>query len=91
MEWRAGAFWICTGFKNSTLIVNPEEAEIVRIIFDQFTRTEAGADSICKYLNQHGYYKEAAPGSGGQLLFQKHDLKILDNPVSCREDCLREK
>ena len=44
--------------KNSTLIVNPEEAEIVRIIFDQFTRTEAGADSICKYLNQHGYTKK---------------------------------
>ena len=67
--------------KNSTLIVNPEEAEIVRIIFDQFTRTEAGADSICKYLNQHGYTKKRLRDQEVSYFSRSTILKILDNPV----------
>ncbi len=41
--------------KNSTLIVNPKEAEIVKIIFNKFVNEGLGTDSICDYLNQHGY------------------------------------
>ena len=67
--------------KNSTLIMNSEEAEIVRIIFDQFTRTEAGADSICKYLNQHGYTKKRLRDQEVSYFSRSTILKILDNPV----------
>ena len=59
-KWNGGQapFGYLLDSKNSTLIVNPEEAEIVRIIFDKFVRTDMGADSISNYLNQHGYSKK---------------------------------
>ena len=44
--------------KNSTLIVDPKEAEIVRIIFHKFVYEGLGADSICDFLNQYGYSKK---------------------------------
>lgn len=52
-KWNGGqapfGYWLDS--KNSTLIVNPEEAKIVRIIFDKFIYTDMGADSISNYLN----------------------------------------
>lgn len=48
--------------KNSTLVVNEEEAEIVRIIYDKFVHTDMGADFICNYLNQRGYTKKKVRG-----------------------------
>ena len=59
-KWNGGQapFGYTLDTKNSTLIVNPEEAEMVRLIFDKFVHTDMGADTICDYLNQHGYTKK---------------------------------
>ena len=43
-------------------MVNEEEAEIVRIIYDKFVHTDMGADAICNYLNQRGYTKKRYEG-----------------------------
>ena len=67
--------------KNSTLVVVPEEAEIVRIIYDKFAHTDMGADSICNYLNQHGYSKKRVREHEVSHFARGFIRNILDNPV----------
>ncbi|MCD8365607.1 MAG: recombinase family protein, partial [Clostridiales bacterium] len=43
--------------KNSTLVIEPDEAEIVKIIYDKFAHTDMGFVGISDYLNKHGYTK----------------------------------
>ena len=82
-KWNGGqapfGYWLDS--KNSTLIVNPEEAEIVRIIFDKFVHTDMGADSISNYLNQHGYSKKKHRDQEVSHFSRSTIIKILDNPV----------
>ena len=66
---------------NSTLMVNEEEAEIVRIIYDKFVHTDMGADAICNYLNQRGYTKKKVRGHELNYFARGLIMKILDNPV----------
>lgn len=82
-KWNGGQapFGYLLDSKNSTLIVNPEEAEIVRIIFDKFVRTDMGADSISNYLNQHGYSKKKLRDQEVSHFSRSTIIKILDNPV----------
>jgi len=67
--------------KNSSLVVNPEEAEIVRIIFEKFAYTDMGAESICNYLNQRGYTKKKVKRQEVSYFVRTSVLRILDNPV----------
>lgn len=82
-KWNGGQapFGYLLDSKNSTLIVNPEEAEIVRIIFDKFLHTDMGADSISNYLNQHGYSKKKLRDQEVSHFSRSTIIKILDNPV----------
>ena len=82
-KWNGGQapFGYLLDSKNSTLIVNPEEAEIVRIIFDKFVHTDMGADSISNYLNQHGYSKKKLRDQEVSHFSRSTIIKILDNPV----------
>lgn len=66
--------------KNSTLTVNPKEAEIVRIIFHKFVYEGLGVDSICDYLNQHGYSKKVEKNELNYFA-RSFIMKILDNSV----------
>ena len=67
--------------ENSTLIVVPEEAEIVRIIFDKFVHSDMGADSIANYLNQHGYSNKRVREHKVSHFARGLIRGILDNPV----------
>ena len=82
-KWNGGQapFGYVLDSKNSMLVVNPEEAEIVRIIFDKFVHTDMGADAICNYLNQRGYTKKKVRGHELNYFARGLILKILDNPV----------
>ena len=82
-KWNGGQapFGYLLDSQNSTLIVNPEEAEIVRLIFEKFVHTDMGADSISKYLNQHGYSKKKLREQEVSHFTRSTILKILDNPV----------
>lgn len=61
--------------------VYPEEAEIVKIIFNKFINEGIGADSICDYLNQHGYTKKKVKKNELNYFARSFIMKILDNPV----------
>ena len=82
-KWNGGQapFGYDLDSKNSTLVVNEEEAEIVRIIYDKFVHTDMGADAICNYLNQRGYTKKKIRGHELNYFARGLIMKILDNPV----------
>ena len=82
-KWNGGQapFGYTLDSKNSTLIVNPEEAEIVKIIFTKFAHEGLGADRICDYLNQHGYTKKKVKKKELNYFARSFIMKILDNPV----------
>ena len=82
-KWNGGqaSFGYDLDSKNSTLVVNEEEAEIVRIIYDKFVHTDMGADAICNYLNQRGYTKKKVRGHELNYFARGLIMKILDNPV----------
>ena len=67
--------------KNSSLVVNPEEAEIVKIIFEKFAYTDMGADAICNYLNQRGYTKKKVRGHELNYFARGLIMRMLDNPI----------
>ncbi|MCM1267093.1 MAG: recombinase family protein [Bacteroidales bacterium] len=82
-KWNGGQapFGYTLDTKNSTLIVNPEEAELVRLIFDKFVHTDMGADTICGYLNQHGYTKKRVRDQEVSHFTRSFLMRVLDNPV----------
>lgn len=82
-KWNGGQapFGYTLDSRNSTLIVNSEEAEIVKIIFNKFVNESIGADSICDYLNQHGYTKKKVKKNELNYFARSFIMKILDNPV----------
>ena len=82
-KWNGGQapFGYDLDSRNSTLVVNEEEAEIVRIIYDKFVHTDMGADAICNYLNRRGYTKKKVRGHELNYFARGLIMKILDNPV----------
>ncbi len=80
------------GEKNDKyLVIDEDEAEVVKIIYDKYVHTEMGAIGIAKYLNEHGYRKKVEmsgdrDGKGSVPLtkdnFDAHFVKlVLDNPI----------
>lgn len=46
--------------KDDTLLIDEQEAEIVRTIFDKFVNTNMGYTGIAKYLNLQGIKRRHA-------------------------------
>ena len=82
-KWNGGQapFGYTLDSKKGMLLVNPKEAEIVKIIFNKFVNEGLGADSISNYLNQHGYVKTKYRSHELNYFTRSLVRKILDNPV----------
>ncbi len=82
-KWNGGLapFGYSIDSKKDTLVVEPDEAEIVKIIYKKYVNEDMGIDAICNYLNQHGYEKRK--GREFELNYFTRGLivNILDNPV----------
>lgn len=63
------------------LVVDPEEAEIVKVIYDKFVNSGMGADAICNFLNDHGYVKNRSRDFELSYFTRGLIMKVLDNPV----------
>ena len=63
------------------LEVDPEEAEVVRIIFGLYTGTGKGITYIADHLNRMGYLKKATRQNELNYYTKSFVTKILDNPV----------
>ena len=65
------------------LQINEEEAKAISIIFEQYVKTDIGANGVAKYLETHGIHKIQRQ-NGKNPLFDAHLVRlILKNPVYC--------
>lgn len=69
--------------ERGTLVIEPEEAEMVRLIFDRYLNSGEGCQRIARWMNDHGYRRKPREGENGKYeLFATHIVRqILDNPV----------
>ena len=82
-KWNGG--FAPYGYKlvNGELVINEEEAEAIRVIFDQYVNTNMGANGIAKYLENHGIHKIIRQNGKTPLFDASLIRKILKNPVYC--------
>lgn len=82
-KWNGG--FAPYGYKlvNGELMINEEEAEAIRIIFEQYVSTDMGANGITKYLEDHGIHKIIRQNGKTPLFDASLIRKILKNPVYC--------
>ena len=80
-KWNGG--FAPYGYKltDGQLIVEENEAEAVRVIFDKYANTDMGSNGISKYLEQQGIKKKARQNGKNTLFSAKLIKDILDNPV----------
>ena len=65
------------------LEVNEEEAEAIRLIFDQYVNSDMGANGLAKYLENHGIHKIQRQNGKNSIFSATHIRKIIKNPVYC--------
>lgn len=63
------------------LVVVPEEAEIVRLIFDKYANTDYGPAGIAEMLNNMGYKKVAKRKHEVDYFTRAFILRVIKNPV----------
>ena len=63
------------------LVMVPEEAEVVRLIFDKFLNGGMGFESISNYLNERGYTKNKNRVQEITYFTRNTVKNIIDNPV----------
>lgn len=80
-KWNGG--FAPNGYKpeNGNLIINDEEAEAVRIIFDRHVNTTMGANGISKYLERQGIKKIARHNGKNPYFDPSYIRRITANPV----------
>ena len=82
-KWNGGFAPYGYYLEKGELKIAEDEAEVIRVIYDQFIHTNMGAATVAKYLNQHGYEKKTRQ-NGSLESFSAHFVKlVLDNPVYC--------
>ncbi len=82
-QWNGGFAPYGYQLIDGKLQINEEEAEAIRVIFDQYVHTDIGANGVAKYLENHGIQKIQRQ-NGKNPLFDAHLVRlILKNPVYC--------
>ena len=82
-KWNGGFAPYGYYLEKGELKIAEDEAEVIRVIYNQFCHTTMGASTVAKYLNSHGYVKKQRQ-NGTLSSFSAHFVKlVLDNPVYC--------
>lgn len=80
-KWNGGSAPLGYSLKDGKLVINEEEAESVRIIFDLYANTDLGANGVAKHLSNLDI-KKPVRQNGKSPYFSAHLIRqILDNPV----------
>ena len=82
-RWNGGIAPYGYQLRDGKLFIDEEEAEAVRVIFDQYVNTGIGANGLAKYLEQHGIHKSTRNYSTNRMFHVKAIREILKNPVYC--------
>lgn len=82
-KWNGG--FAPYGYKivDDKLEINEQEAEAIRIIFEQYINSDIGANGIGRYLENHGIHKLPRPNNKNPLFSATLIRSILKNPVYC--------
>ena len=82
-KWNGG--FAPYGYKlvGGKLEINEEEAEAIRVIFDQYVNTDIGSNGIAKYLENHGIHKIQRQNGKNPLFDAALIRRIIQNPVYC--------
>lgn len=67
--------------ENDSLSIEPQDAEIVKLIFRMYANEGMGPEEICRYLNQHGYQKSRLRERENTHFVKSLIKTILANPV----------
>ena len=80
-KWNGG--FAPYGYKlvNGELLINEEEAEVIRVIYDRYIHTHEGSKLIAEYLNTHGYTKITRQNGMMPTFSATFVVDVLDNPV----------
>ena len=82
-KWNGGFAPYGYMLSDGYLVINEEEAEAIRTIFDRYVNTEMGANGVAKYLGNHGI-KKIPRANGKNTMFDAGLIrKIIKNPVYC--------
>jgi len=82
-KWNGGFAPYGYKLEKGQLIINEEEAEAIRVIFDRYVHSSSGANGIAKYLDQHGIRKILRQNGKNPLFDAALIRRILKNPVYC--------
>ena len=67
--------------KEGNLVVVPEDAKTVKLIFEKYTNEGLGINSVARWLNENGYTKKVYKNATLST-FSAHYIKlVLDNPI----------
>ncbi len=82
-KWNGG--FAPYGYKlvHGELFINEEEAEAIRVIFDQYVHTTIGANGLAKCLENHGIHKLQRQNGTNTLFDAALIRRILKSPVYC--------
>lgn len=82
-EWNGGSAPYGYKLVDGKLIIEEEEAETIRLIYDKYIHTNMGINGVARYLNMNGYRKKKRQNNTLEQ-FSTHFVKwVLDNPVYC--------
>lgn len=82
-KWNGGFAPYGYYLEKGELKIAEDEAEVIRVIFDQYVHTTMGVHALAKYLNQSGYIKKQRQ-NGTLDMFSASFVKfVLDNPIYC--------
>lgn len=80
-EWNGGMAPFGYQLMNGKLVIDEEEAEIVKMIFDKYVNESCGIAGIVKYLNRNGVTKKPKSDRGMEQFSSLFIKNLLDNPV----------
>ena len=82
-KWNGGFAPYGYQLENGQLLINEEEAEAIRVIFDQYVHTDMGSNALSRYLANHGIEKIQRQNGKNPLFDAALIRRILKNPVYC--------
>ena len=82
-KWNGGFAPYGYSLEKGELFINEEEAEAIRVIFDQYVHTDIGSNGLAKYLENHGIHKIQRQNGKNPLFDASLIRRILKNPVYC--------
>lgn len=82
-RWNGGFAPYGYDLVDGELVINEEDAEIIRLIYDKYINTDMGGLGVAKFLNDNGYKKKVRQKNHLEGFSGDFVKDVLDNPVYC--------